>query len=450
MTLDGNHSSRTDYAPNDGYLGGFVIAVTRTARGVIIAYLTTSALFASAASLIWGVNTLFLMAAGLDILEVMLVNTAFTVGQILFEVPTGVIADTIGRKASFMLGNLTLVVSTLLYVASSQYRWGIWAFVGASVLIGLGFTFQTGAVDAWLVDALDHTGYKGTRERVFSWGGMVFGTSMLIGTLAGGFLAQIDLAWPYVVRAVLLLGCLIAAGVMMEDLGFQKRPLRRATFGAETRAILEAGVTFGWNNRVVRPLMFVSLAIGFSAMYTFYAWQRYALDLLGTDLIWVVGVLTAISSLAGIAGNALVRQVMREGARRRDPARVLSVAMVVSAVLMAGVGAVGLLTHTPGVVPMLVAATLWTLWSVVFGIAGPVRQAYLNAQVPSAQRATVLSLDALFGDVGGSAGQPLLGWIAKMWSIPLGIIIGAAFLAVGAPLYRAAGRGEVRAWPTSE
>lgn len=384
------------------------------------------------------------MAAGLDILEVMLVNTAFTVGQILFEVPTGVIADTIGRKASFMLGNLTLIASTLLYVASSQYRWGIWAFVGASVLIGLGFTFQTGAVDAWLVDALDHTGYKGTRERVFSWGGMVFGASMLIGTLAGGFLGQINLAWPYVVRAVLLLGCLIAAGVMMEDLGFQKRPLRRETFAAETRRILEAGVTFGWNNRVVRPLMFVSLAIGFSAMYTFYAWQRYALDLLGTDLIWVVGVLTAVSSLAGIAGNALVRRVMREGARRRDPARVLSVAMVVSAVLMAGVGAVGLLTRTPGVVPMLVAATLWTLWSVVFGIAGPVRQAYLNAQVPSAQRATVLSLDALFGDVGGSAGQPLLGWIAKMWSIPLGIIIGAAFLAVGAPLYRAAGRGEFR------
>lgn len=418
------------------------IAAVRTARGVIVAYLTTSALFALAASLIWGVNTLFLMEAGLDIFQVMLVNTAFTVGQIIFEVPTGVVADTIGRKASFMLGILTLVISTLLYVSSSQYHWGIWAFIGASILIGLGFTFQTGAVDAWLVDALDHTGYEGTRERVFSWGGMVFGASMLVGTLTGGFLGQIDLAWPYVVRAGLLLGCLLAAALMMEDLGFERRPLRFATFGTEARTILDAGIAYGWKNRVVRPLMFVSLTTGVFFLYGFYSWQRYALDLLGRELIWVVGVLAAVSALAGIVGNSLVRWIMREGERRRDPARVLSVSMLALTVLVAGMGAVGLVVRTPGLGPMLIAAALWTLWGIVFGIVGPVRQAYLNEQVPSAQRATVLSLDAFFADVGGAGGQPVLGWIAKMWSIPVGFLVGAVFLAVSAPLYRAAGRGE--------
>lgn len=418
------------------------IAAVRTARGVIVAYLTTSALFALAASLIWGVNTLFLMEAGLDIFQVMLVNTAFTVGQIIFEVPTGVVADTIGRKASFMLGILTLVISTLLYVSSSQYHWGIWAFIGASILIGLGFTFQTGAVDAWLVDALDHTGYEGTRERVFSWGGMVFGASMLVGTLTGGFLGQIDLAWPYVVRAGLLLGCLLAAALMMEDLGFERRPLRFATFGTEARTILDAGIAYGWKNRVVRPLMFVSLTTGVFFLYGFYSWQRYALDLLGRELIWVVGVLAAVSALAGIVGNSLVRWIMREGERRRDPARVLSVSMLALTVLVAGMGAVGLVVRTPGLGPMLIAAALWTLWGIVFGIVGPVRQAYLNEQVPSAQRATVLSLDAFFADAGGAGGQPVLGWIAKMWSIPVGFLVGAVFLAVSAPLYRAAGRGE--------
>jgi len=383
------------------------------------------------------------MEAGLDIFQVMLVNTAFTVGQIVFEVPTGVVADTIGRKASFMIGNLTLVVSTLLYVASSQYHWGIWAFAGASILIGLGFTFQTGAVDAWLVDALTFTDFEGARERVFAWGGMVFGASMLVGTLAGGFLGQVDLAWPYVVRAVLLLACFIAAGVMMEDLGFQKRPLRLSTFGAETRKILEAGITYGWNHRVVRPLMFVSATTGVFFLYGFYSWQRYALDLLGRDVIWVVGVLAAVSALAGIVGNTLVRGIMREGDRRRDPAKVLAVSMLLLTVLVAGMGVVGLVTQTPGLMPMLVAATLWALWGVVFGVVGPIRQAYLNEQVPSAQRATVLSLDAFFNDVGGAGGQPVLGWIAKMWSIPIGFLVGAVFLGVSAPLYRAAGRGVV-------
>lgn len=418
------------------------IAAVHTSRGVIGAYLTTSALFTLAASLIWGINTLFLMGAGLDIFQVMLVNTAFTVGQIVFEVPTGVIADTIGRKFSFLLGNLTLFVSTLLYVASYRFGWGFWAFVGASVVIGLGFTFQTGAVDAWLVDALDHTGYEGARERVFSWGGMVAGTTMLIGTLAGGVLGQFDLAWPYVVRAALLIACFVAALVMMRDLGFQPRPLRLSKFGEETRNIFDAGMKYGWRNRVVRPLMFVSLTGGVFGMYGFYSWQRFALDLLGREYIWVSGALAAAAALASIVGNLLVGKVMRSGERRRKASSVLAVCSALLAAFVTAIGIVGLVTRTPGVVPLLVASALWIGWGIVFGVVGPVRQAYLNENVPSAQRATVLSLDAFFGDIGGAAGQPALGWMAKMWSIPVGWLVGAVFLLAGAPLYRAAGRGE--------
>ncbi|MCE5192259.1 MAG: MFS transporter [Actinomycetia bacterium] len=406
------------------------------------AYLTTNALFTLAASLIWGVNTLFLMGAGLDILQVMLVNTAFTVGQIIFEIPTGVVADTIGRKASFLLGNLTLFVSTLLYVASARFSWGIWAFVGASVIIGLGFTFQTGAVDAWLVDALEHTGYEGTREQVFSWGGMVSGTTMLVGTLAGGFLGQINLQYPYVIRAVLLLACFLAALVMMQDLGFTPRPFELSKLGAETRRILDAGVRYGWRNRVVRPMMFASGAFGVFAMYGFYSWQRFALDLLGHEYVWVSGALAAAAALAGIVGNALVKRVMRGGGSRRRASDVLATCAVLFAIVVAAMGAIGLLVKTPGVGPLLGAASLWMVWGVLLGITEPIRRSYLNAHVPSAQRATVLSLDAFFNDVGGAGGQPALGWMAQTWSIPVGWLVGAVFLLLGAPLYRAAGRGE--------
>jgi MFS family permease len=422
-----------------------VASAARTSRSVIVTYLTTTALFTLAASLIWGINTLFLMDAGLDIFQVMLVNTAFTVGQIIFEVPTGVVADTIGRKASLLLGCATLFVSTLIYVAAARFGWGIWAFAGASVVLGLGFTFQTGAVDAWLVDALAFTGYEGGRERVFAWGGMTFGVAMLVGTLGGGVLGQFDLALPYIVRAVLLLVTLAASAVMMQDLGFTKRPLAFSNFGAETRSILDAGVTYGWGNPVVRPLLFVSAASGAFFLYGFYSWQRYALDLLGRELIWVAGVLTAVSSLAGILGNALVRRVMRDGELRRSPARVLAWSMAIIAALTTAIAAVGLLVRTPGVAPLFVAAALWSAWNVVYGIVGPVRQAYLNEHVPSAQRATVLSLDAFFADVGGTGGQPALGWLAKATSIPVGWLVGAVFLGLTVPGYGASGRAAKRA-----
>jgi len=72
---------------------------------------------------------------------------------------------------------------TLAYVAAARSGWGIWPFVAASFMLGLGFTFYTGAVEAWLVDALEHSGYTGHTEWIFARGQMVFSASMLAGTV---------------------------------------------------------------------------------------------------------------------------------------------------------------------------------------------------------------------------------------------------------------------------
>jgi MFS family permease len=69
-----------------------------------------------AASLIWGINTIFLLDAGLSNLEAFAANAFFTAGMVVFEIPTGIVADTVGRRASYLLGTVTLAVSTLLYV----------------------------------------------------------------------------------------------------------------------------------------------------------------------------------------------------------------------------------------------------------------------------------------------------------------------------------------------
>ena len=411
-----------------------------TSRRVVVTYLTTNVLFTLATSIIWGVNTLFLMDAGLDIFQVLVVNAAFTAGQVVFEIPTGVVADTIGRKASFLLGMLALFASTLWYVGSSVYGWGLWSFIGASVLLGFGFTCQTGAVDAWLVDALDHTGYERPREQVFAWGGMSFGIAMLAGTLLGGVLGQFDLVWPYLARSAILLVAFAVTLAMMRDLGFEARPLSVRTFGTESRRIARAGVEFGWRNPVIRPLLFVSGLGGTFFLYAFYAWQRYALDLLGRELVWVSALLVAAFSAAGILGNLLVKPIMRQGERRRDPGRVLAVMIAMGGALMLGIAAVGLAGLTPGVWPLAIASVLWIGFGVMFGLMQPVRQAFINEQIPSAQRATVLSLDSFFSDVGGVAGQPGLGWVARAVSIPAAYALGSLALFASAPLYALAGR----------
>lgn len=417
----------------------------KQSKAVVFAYLALTSLFTLGASVIWAINTIFLLrVGGLNLFETMLVNTAFTLSQMTFEVPTGVIADTIGRRASILLSLFTLTLSTLLYVLTPMAGWGFWGFVVASVLLGLGYTFQTGATDAWLVDALDASGWERPKDRVFAWGQIGLGAGMLVGSLLGGILGQIDLKIPYLVRAGLIAVCFVVAYVLVKDLGFEPRELKMSTFGAEARKIFDAGLEFGWHSPVVRPMLWVSALGGLFSMYGFYAWQPYVLELLGRDYVWLLGVVQAASSGAGIVGNTMVGRFMGEGEHRRDPAVVLFWAAAASSVLVLAIGAIGMVFDQPGVLPAAFAIALWLVWGVAYGVTYPIRMSYLNENIPSSQRATVLSLDAFFLDGGGAVGQPTLGWVSDRFSISIAWLIGGSAIAFSARLYRASGAAATR------
>src|SRR2546430_5202263 len=185
-------------------------------------------------SLIWGIDTLFKMGAGLDIQQVLLTNAAFTLGSMVFEVPTGVVADTVGRRVSLLLCLVTLFVTTLLYVAIAWRGWGFWAFIWVSVFLGLGYTFYTGAVDAWLVDALKAGDYEEPLERVFSRGQMLLGAAMLVGTIGGGLLGQIRLDIPNLVQAPRAVPLFLLAWFRMPELGLPPRALQLRGSGEHT------------------------------------------------------------------------------------------------------------------------------------------------------------------------------------------------------------------------
>ncbi|MFQ5948726.1 MAG: MFS transporter, partial [Acidimicrobiia bacterium] len=275
-------------------------------QSIIRNYLVIAGLYTLSASLIWGVNTLFLLDAGLDIFEVFVANAVFTGGMVLFEIPTGVVADTRGRRASFLLSAAVLAVGTLAYVSLSLTGGGLLLFSLASVILGLGYTFYSGAVEAWLVDALNATGYEGVLDRVFARGSMVTGAAMLIGTVGGGLLGTLDLAWPFVVRAALLALVFSVAYRTMHDIGFVPRSVQWSGITAEMGKVARASLTYGWRRPSVRLLMAVSFVHGGFLFWAFYAWQPYFLDLLGRNAVWVAGVVAALISLSTILGNTLV------------------------------------------------------------------------------------------------------------------------------------------------
>jgi MFS family permease len=371
-------------------------------RQVQRTYLLLTLLSTMSASLIWGINTLFLLDAGLSNTQAFTVNAFFTAGLLLCEIPTGVVADTRGRRTSFLLGAGTLLASTLLYLLMWRIEGPFWAWAVASALIGLGFSFFSGAMEAWLVDALHATGYDGTLDAMFAKGQVVAGVAMLSGSGAGGFIAQAtDLGVPYVLRAALLAVTFAAAAVFMRDIGFRPTPGRRP--GDEVRRVLRQSIAGGLSNRPVRWLMLTSPFIGGIALYAGYAAQPYLLELYGDETAFgVAGLSASLFAGAQIVGGLTVPLVARMVSRRTHA---LMAAVIVSVVALA---LLGLTSSFP------LALVLLVFWGLTFSASMPLRQAYLNGLIPSNQRATVLSFDSLMGSAGGVVVQPALGRVADV------------------------------------
>ncbi len=393
--------------------------LTEQARGVQRTYLLLTLLSTLSASFIWGINTLFLLDAGLNNAGAFAANAFFTAGMVIFEVPTGVFADTRGRRSSYLLGAATLLVSTLLYLAMWRMHAPLWGWALASVLLGLGFTFFSGATEAWLVDALAFTGSREQLEPVLAKGQIVGGAAMLTGSVAGGVVAQMtNLGVPYILRSVLLGFTLAAAFFLMKDLGFSpnrsKRPL------SELRRVARASLENGWRNPPVRWLMLAGLCAGGVEIFAFYALQPYLLELYGDPgAFGIAGLAAAIVAGTEMLAGIIAARMRRLFARRTH-------ALILAALL--GIASLALLGVTSS---FWVAIALLVVWGLTFSVSVPIRQAYINGLIPSEQRATVLSFDNLMASAGGVAAQPALGRVADMRGYPVAYVL-SAFIQLGA------------------
>ena len=395
-----------------------------SARRVQTLYLVLTLLHTLAASLIWGINTLFLLDAGLSNTEAFTANAFFTAGLVLFEIPTGIIADTRGRRTSYLIGTVTLALTTLLYLLMWQLEAPFWSWALTSVFLGFGFTFFSGAVEAWLVDALTESGYfreQGTLERVLARGEIVEGAAMLCGSIAGGVIAQATtLGVPYLIRAAILVLSFLVAFAVMRDVGFT--PARGKSPLDEIRTVVRGSIEHGLGNLPVRWIMLGAPFTQGVSIYAFYAMQPYLLQLWGDERAYgIAGLAAAIVAGAQIAGGLLVPHLGRVFARRTS---VLISGTILSTAVLAAIGLF------PG---FWTAIVLLVLWALTFAAITPVRQAYINGLIRSKERATVLSFDSLLGSAGGVVSQPLLGRSADVWSYPVSYTISAAVQALAIP-----------------
>lgn len=403
------------------------------ARTIENTYLVLTLLNTLATSFIWGINTLFLLDAGLTNAQAFLANAFFTVGQVVFEIPTGIVADIRGRRTSYLLGALTLAAATMLYLGAWTVHAPFWAWAASSILLGLGFTFFSGATEAWLVDALAFTGYKGELESVFSKAQVIGGVAMLAGSVAGGVIAQAtDLGVPYILRAAFLLANFGVAFFFMRDLGF--KPVKSVNLGKDVRKLFATSVDLGLRKPAVRWIMLAAPFASGVGFYVFYAMQPHLLALYGDPTAYgIAGLAAAIVAAAQIVGGISAPAVRKLFKLRT------------SALLAGEVISVGFLLALGWISNFWAAIGLVSLWGLTFAAIGPVRQAYLNSLIPSQQRATVLSFDSLMGSTGGVVIQPILGRVADVFNYSQSFVVGALVQAIAVPLTFLARRENARA-----
>jgi MFS family permease len=386
-------------------------------------FLSTSYLFGPAIVVFFG-------ARGLTVTEVTLLNSVYCVTAMLFEVPTGVLADRWGRKRAMVLGSLMMAAGCLIDWAGHSFL----VFAVGEGLLALGMTLTSGADSAYLYDLLRAAGraheYR-RREGAASAAKLVGAAAALA---VGGWLARRDVGATYLFTAAICLAASLAAALLTETVS-ERTGLRAIEEGEAPAPSGMVAQIASSARRVVehRPLLF---AVAFSTLVftltrmSIYLHQPF-LSAAGLDLSHVGLVMAALSLVAAVGAHRIewLRRAFGESTLVWGLPAVLALSYLV----------MGRWFATWGV-------ALLGLQALASGVYSPLSKELLNREIAdSGRRATILSVESMARRLAFGLFAPLVGWMidrdglgAGLWACAALALAGTAVLAVRTTVRRRA------------
>jgi DHA3 family tetracycline resistance protein-like MFS transporter len=374
----------------------------------------------------WVVMAVYLVQElHLSPLQLVLMGTAMEGAVFLFEVPTGVVADTYSRRLSLVIGYLGMGATWLAVGLVSAP----WLIIALWALWGLSYTFTSGAEEAWITDevGVENLGSIFLRAARYGQGGAVIGLllQVAVGTLS--LRAGVILGGAFTIACGL--GCI----AFMPETGFRRRPrAERASALSEMRTTAVAGARFAWAAPVIVLLICAELFMGasseaFDRLKEAHFLRDVGLPALGDldpviwfGLFWLAGMLLNIAAI-----GSLIRRVERGGRQ--------TVAQFLFGFTLLELAA------------LLLFAVTGSTWAAIAGLLGvffarnmqgPLYDTWLNEQITaSSVRATVISLTGQANAVGQAGGGPVLGAIGNVWGIRAALATGAVAIAPALALY---------------
>ena len=395
-------------------------------------FLITSAAIALFQSLIFTVNLLFQVErVGLNALQLVLVGTALEGAAFIFEIPTGVVADVYSRRLSIIIGNLIMGVGLMLYAVPDFAT-----LLLASALWGLGYTFTSGATQAWLADELGDE----RSGRAYLRGAQLAQAGVIVGTLAAIALGQWRLNLPIVLGGAGFIVLAIFQVLVMPERGFSPTPRAERETWAEMRGAFLAGT------RLVRarPILLTIIAIelvhgayseGYDRLWTAHLVRDIHVPAVGgyPSIVWIGSIELLIALLAMGATQLALRHI--DTTRHTPLTRALVALEGVLIVSVLGFALVG---------SFWVAAGCLIVVSLMRELLDPLKAAWTNQSLEPRVRATVFSMTSQSNALGQIAVGPAVGAFGAAYTVRAALVLVSIILSPVLLLYaRAFGQGAV-------
>jgi len=345
-----------------------------------------------------------------DPFQLTLIEVVFTVTLILSEIPTGVVADVFSRRLSVILGFVLTGIAALLQGAFPVFE----IMLVSQVVWAVGFTFISGAKDAWIADEIGEE----KAGKAYLRGSQISQVALLIGIPIATALGTIALNLPIILAGILhllLAGSLI---FIMPEEGFQGRSTGEDPSWREFFQTFEDGLRLVRGRPVLMAILLMSAVFGLSSMgfdnlWTVHMLENLTFPALGSlePVVWFGAINIAVSVL-GLAGTGYVHRKV-DISKQREIVRALTFLSSAAALGMVVFG----LTRN-----FWLAVVAYCLSLAFRTVSMPLITTWINQNTDSSVRATVLSMDEQFFSLGETIGGPAVGAVGSLISLPAALV----------------------------
>lgn len=395
-------------------------------------YLTMQGALALFTSAIFTASSIYqVTVAGLTPLQLVLVGTTLELSVFLFEIPTGLVADVYSRRLSIIIGMFLIGLGFLVEGTFPIF----WTILLAQVLWGVGWTFTSGATEAWITDEIG----EAAAGRTFLRGNQIDQIASLAGIGLGILLGSLRISLPIQIGGVLIAVLGIFLILFMPETGFKPAPREDRNSWQNLAHTFREGIAAVRG----RPALLTILSIGL--IYGLYSegydrlWTKQLLDQftfpLGNQfqpVVWI-GLIRAVGMVLSVGAAELVQRKVKTEQHKA----VARASWAISAVLV-----ISLLGFALAKTLLVAVIAIWLI-SMSRNVIGPLYTAWVNQRLDSRVRATVLSMSSQVDAIGQVAGGPVVGLIGSWFSVQAALVASALTLSPVLLLYPRAIRQNV-------